>query len=174
MQRVYNTILKQTQVTVGAAPPVVIALPFLENLKIRRMQVEISGWRIDGADDDTPYIGSVFLGSRAVIATRGANSGTPTNYAASTGQAALLPTAVVEQSAGAYGPCDAYDDTGFGLTADGESPLTVSYVAGAGGTGGASTAGNDSLSFTFNAETADQKLAMTLLISYEDQDIDLG
>lgn len=174
MQRLYSTVLKQSQLTVGASPAVTVSLPPLDNLKIRRMLVEISGWRIDGADDDTPYTDSQFMGSRAVIATRGANSGTPTNYAATTGDAVVLPTRVVKQAEGAFTSCDAYDDTGFGLTVDGLSPLEMTYVAGAGGTGGASTAGNDSLSFVFDAETADQQLAMTLLISYEDQDIDLG
>jgi hypothetical protein len=170
-QRVFSTTLKHTQVVVGASPAVTIALPRLDNLKIRRMSVEISGWRVDGADDDTPYINSLFMGSRAVLATRGANSGTPTSYAASSGEVVILPTRVVAQPADSFGACDIYDDEGFGLTPEGNSPLVVTYVAGAGGTGGANTAGNDSLSFVFNAETADQNLAMTVLVSYEDQDI---
>lgn len=176
MQRVYSTVLKQSQVTVGSAPPVTVALPKLDTLKIRRMRVEISGWRIDGADDDTPYVNSVFFGFREILATRGAVSGAPPSYPATTAFGADLvgPTQITAQAGDTFGPCDVYDDEGFGLTPGGLSPLSVSYVSGAGGTGGAATAGNDSLSFLFNAQTADQNLAMSVLISYEDQDIDLG
>lgn len=170
-QRVYSNTIKYGQVTVTASPAVTVDLPPLAPLTIRRMTVKISGWRIDGADDDTPYLDNGFVGSREVWATRGAVTGTPSSYPATEAVVLVLPTQITAQAGDTFGPCDGYDAGAFGTTPNGLSPLAVTYVPGAGGTGGAETAGRDQLSFVFDANTADQNLAMTLLVSYEDQPI---
>lgn len=171
-QRVYSTILKYSQVVVEGAP-VAFDLPKLEPLTIRRMTVKISGWRVDSTDDDAPYTDSGFFGTREILATRGAVTGTPSSYPATfaVGQGTVAPTTITDQGGGAYGPCDLYDSGGFGLTANGLSPLNMAYLSGTGGVGAEATAGLDQLSIEFVPQEAGQYLAMTLLVGYEDQPI---
>lgn len=171
-QRVYSTTIKYGQILLED-DPVAISLPKLEPLTIRRMTVKISGYRVDGADDNTPYTAPGLLGTREILATRGAVTGTPASYPATyaVGADIVAPTAITDQGGGVYGPCDLYDPNGFGLTPNGLSPLNMAYLSGTGGVGAEATAGLDQLSLEFVPQEASQYLAATVLVGYEDQPI---
>lgn len=172
-QRKYAVQIDYAQMRLEAGGAnVAITLPKLENDKIRRLCLEVTGWRFDAANEE-PHLDSNVIGGREWAVTRDSNSGTPTNYAPSVPSPGIItPTAITNQNGGAsWGPCDAYDDIGFGQTANGLSPLAVTYQAGAGGVGAEATAGIDQLLLSFNPDTADQDLIAYATVRYTDFDI---
>lgn len=157
----YKVTQKRTQVLIQDTKDKTFSLPLLPENTLRNLRVDIVGWRYDqSVPVAVAHPDSNLIGSRAVAVSR---DGAAVSVAS---PVQVLPTTVPD---GAGPPsseaCDFYDKAGFGTTADGLSPLTVTYQPGAGGL--------DGIKLAWAPKTADQGLVASVSISYDDFPLDI-
>lgn len=153
----YKVSRKETQTLLKDGATKVISLPLIRENTVRNLRIDVVGWRLDeSVNPAVNHPDSQLLASRAVLVTR-----TTSNTSADSG-VKLLPTVINSDggSPAAYIAGDYYDAAGFGTTAAGGTPLTVTYQNVADGI--------DTITLAWNSQTASQSLVASVIISWDD------